>query len=137
MRRILILGGTGAMGESLVDILNGNKKYDVKVTSREMHDSVNNIVYVKGNARDSEFMKKLLSDKYDIIVDFMNYGYQEFMYCHRKVLASTKHYVFLSSSRVYANSEEPLTENSERLLEVSSDQEFLSTQRYALRKARQ
>lgn len=46
-------------------------------------------------------------------------------------------YIFLSSSRVYAKSCEPLKEESHRLLDVSNDKSYLDTDEYALTKARQ
>lgn len=138
MRTGLILGGTGAMGEYLIEILNQNPEWQIHVTSRSDRKNHGNIKYIKGNARDHGFMRGLLSNHhYDVIVDFMNYGYDEFMGCHRELLDATGHYVFLSSSRVFDRSEVPITEESPRLLDVTTDQTFLQTQRYALRKARQ
>ena len=137
MKKALILGGTGAMGVFLIDILKGKKDWDVYVTSRSVHDDYDNIHYLTGNAREADFINPLLTESFDVIVDFMNYGYDEFMECAEKLVSSAKLYIFLSSSRVYAESAVPLTEYSPRLLEVSQDKDFLATQRYALRKARQ
>lgn len=137
MKKVLVLGGTGAMGLPLVDFFRRDSEYEVFVTSRYEHNSLDNIHYLKGNARDEGFIKEVLSNKYDVIVDFMNYGYQEFKDCHTRLLKSTDYYVFLSSSRVYADSKEAIEEDFPRLLEVSNDEDFLATQRYALRKARQ
>ena len=137
MKNALILGGTGAMGVSLVDILHQNKEWNVYVTSRKHHEDFDNIHYLEGNARNHAFIDELLSQQFDVIVDFMNYGYDEFLESAEKLVSSTKHYIFLSSSRVYACSDSPLTEGSPRLLDVTEDQDFLATQRYALRKARQ
>ena len=53
------------------------------------------------------------------------------------LLDATTQYVFLSSARVYADSEQPITETSPRLLDISQDEEFLSTDEYSLSKARQ
>lgn len=53
------------------------------------------------------------------------------------MLAACDHYIFLSSSRVYANYDDRITENCPRLLETSDDEAFLATNRYALRKARE
>lgn len=53
------------------------------------------------------------------------------------LLGSTSQYLFLSSARVYADSKEPIRETSSRLLDVSKDGEFLSTDEYSLAKARQ
>ena len=53
------------------------------------------------------------------------------------LLANTKQYIFLSSSRVYADAHGPITESSARLLDTSTDSLYLKTEEYALTKARQ
>ena len=69
--RILAFGGTGAMGVPLVNIL-ANQGHDVYVTSRSRRDSRPNVTYLQGDAQsDFEFVKEILRDKYDAIVDFM------------------------------------------------------------------
>lgn len=138
MKTALILGGTGAMGGYLVDILSHKTDWAVYVTSRSDKSSSGNIEYIKGNARDKVFLSSLLSKQmFNVIVDFMNWGYDEFKECHKELLSATDHYVFLSSSRVYDFSDTPIIENSPRLLDNTTDTAFLQTQRYALRKARQ
>ncbi len=138
MKTVLILGGTGAMGKYLVDILSQTNSWDIYVTSRAKYSSCQcNVHYIQGNAHDEDFINSVLTRRYDVIVDFMNYGYQEFMDRNALLLNSTDHYLFLSSARVYSDCENPITENHPRLLDISDDAEFLSTQRYALRKARQ
>lgn len=135
---ILVLGGTGAMGTHLIRFLSENNDVQVTVTSRKERKSHGNINYIVGNARDSAFMSSLLKNAhFDVIIDFMNYNYEEFMEYHRALLAATDHYIFLSSSRVYANYEGRITESCPRLLEATKDEAFLSTNRYALRKARE
>ena len=135
---VLVLGGTGAMGTHLIGFLSGNKSANVTVTSRKERNSYGNINYIVGNAREKSFINDLLSNKrYDVIVDFMNYNYEEFLEYHRILLEATDHYIFLSSSRVYANHAGRITEDCPRLLETTKDTEFLSTNRYALRKARE
>ncbi len=138
--KVLILGGTGAIGTSLIDILlEKNSAADITVTSREAHISGNSrLKYIKGNARNVAFINELLSiTKFDVIIDFMNYDLEEFRERINLLLDSTDHYVWFSSCRVYAESSERLTEKSPRLLEKSTDNSFLATNRYALRKARQ
>ena len=136
--RILILGGTGAMGVYLVKILSKVKDVEVIVTSRFSRQDFAHVRFVKGNAREDSFISSLLTDMhYDVIVDFMNYNYEEFESRHQMLLSSTDHYVFLSSSRVYDYSSTPLREDSPRLLDTTTDDTFLATNRYALRKARE
>lgn len=136
--KILVLGGTGAMGTPLVELLGDSEDNQVDVTSRAEHDSRrDNVRYLRGNARDNSFLEGLLGGRYDVIVDFMNYDLDEFAARHVRLLASAGQYVWFSSARVYARSDAPLTERSPRLLETTTDAAFLATNRYALRKARQ
>ena len=138
MKKILVFGGTGAMGVYLVDILSKTGLYEIDVTSRSIRESSHPFLrYIKGNARDNDFVRSLLSEHYDVIIDFMNYNLDEFADRCNFLLSSCGQYVWFSSSRVYADSETPITESSPRLLEVSQDKDFLATNRYALRKARQ
>ncbi len=138
MNRVLILGGTGAMGIYLVKLLSESGYWEITVTSRSKRENnIPNVTYIQGNAREFKFISELLRERYDVIVDFMNYGYDEFKDRVQLLTNSTEHYLFLSSCRVYANSAAPITEDNARLLDVSDDMDFLSTNRYALRKARQ
>ncbi len=136
--KILVLGGTGAIGNDLVRILaqNGN---DVYVTSRSTRESKDaNLIYIKGNAADDNFLKELLKDTYfEAIVDFMSYSTDAFRKRYSNFLKATDQYVYFSSSRVYAESTDPITENSARLLDVCQDEEYVQTDEYALAKARQ
>ncbi len=135
-KTVLVLGGTGAMGKSLVDILE-KRGFEVFVTSRKERQSRKHVTYLKGNAKNLDFLKGLLNKRYDAIVDFMSYSTSEFRERYRLFLNSTNQYVFISSARVYAESEIPITEDSPRLLDVCKDEEYLKTDEYALSKARQ
>ncbi len=134
--RILILGGTGAMGTHLVNNLIQND-IDTFVTTRSYRTSGKNLHYIQGNAKDLIFLEKVLDEHWDVVVDFMVYKTEDFRKRFNLLLASTSQYFFLSSARVYANSHLPITEKSSRLLDVSQDTEYLSTDEYALNKAKQ
>lgn len=136
MKKILVLGGTGAMGKHLVQQLaeRGDK---VSVTTRSHRQSSANIEYIQGDAKDDSFLDPLLARKWDVIADFMVYTTPVFEQRIPMLLAATSQYIFLSSARVYANSAEPIQEDSPRLLDISGDSEFLSTDEYSLAKARQ
>lgn len=135
--KILVLGGTGAMGVHLVDLLSQDSGNRITVTSRSRREGKGNISYVQGNSHDMVFLNTLLKDKYDVVVDFMNYRTEEFRERYQLLLDACGQYVYLSSSRVYADSDAPITEDSPRLLDVTNDAEYLSTDEYALAKARQ
>jgi len=132
---ILVLGGTGAMGEALVRLLRDENS--VTVTSRSKRQSnYKNVRYIEGNAKEIKFLKDILSGGYEVIVDFMVYSTAEFKDRYKLFLDYTKQYVFISSARVYGQSDDPITENAQRLLDVLKDEEYLATDEYALAKAR-
>lgn len=139
MRKVLLLGGTGAMGVYLSKRLSRN--YEVYVTSRKSRtqcaDKGCAIVFVNGNAQDDEFVKRVIERvRPDGIVDFMTYTTEHFRGRVDWLLKGCKHYVFLSTYRVFAG-QVPLTERSPRLLDVCTDAEYLATDEYAMTKARQ
>jgi len=136
-KKILVLGGTGAMGVYLVPEL-VKMGYKVHVVSLDNVKSDNpNIVYTQGNGKDAVFLRELMKNKYDAIVDFMMYFTKEFSEVYKIFLENTNHYVFLSSYRVYADKESPITEKSPRLLDVSDDKDYFATEDYSLFKARE
>ena len=126
------------MGKPLTELL--TPFHQVYVTSRVARTStIATLHYIQGDGLDDMFLSTVLEEysPFDAIVDFMIYSTEALKKRLPLLLTATKQYVYLSSSRVYAGSEEPLTENSPRLLDVSSDWEFLQTEEYALEKARQ
>lgn len=133
--KILMLGGTGAIGTSTKDYLL-KLGFEVHITSRSPHVS-DEVIYHQGDAHDIEFLSKLLVNSYDAIVDFMQYSTIEFNERIRLLLDNTSQYVFMSSARVYAPYDGLINENCPRILEVCDDPYYLSTDDYALAKARQ
>lgn len=135
-QKVLVLGGTGAIGAHLVDCLR-DTKYEVIVTSRRERQSEGNISYVKGNAHELGFLKSLLSIRYVAIVNFMTYKSEEFEIIAPLLLDATEQYFFLSSCRSYASSDDILSEDAPQWLDVCKDEEYLATDNYALAKAYQ
>lgn len=135
---VLIFGGTGAMGSHLQTLLTNLEGVNVTVTSRKRNDKKSKLEFIQGDAHQMDFVKKLLSlKKWDAIVDFMAYSTDEFRQRVNLLLSSTKQYIYLSSARVYADSEKPIKEDSPRILDVCDDKDYLETDEYALAKARQ
>lgn len=136
VKKVLILGGTGAMGKALVELLD-KKEYEIYITSRKKRDS-NEVQYLHGNAHDLTFLNSILNlQKWDSIIDFMVYNLSEFKHIVNLILPKTKQYIFVSSARVYAPTKEKISEDFPRLLDVCQDIEYLSTNEYALEKARE
>lgn len=125
------------MGTPLVNILS-ERGYNVFITSRSNRENNGNIHYLKGNALDDNFAFEVLkSRKWDAIVDFMVYSTQKLKDRIEKLVEATDQYIFISSCRVFADEDKIITEKSPRLLDVSKDTEYLKTDEYALRKARE
>ena len=138
MKKVLILGGTGAMGVYLVELLAMNSEYMITVTSRTEHESKENVSFVCGDAKNNDFLEVLLKNHWDVIVDFMSYTTKEFSNRVELLLNSTDQYIFISSARVYADyPNEKIREDFPRILDVCQDEEYLKTDEYALAKARQ
>lgn len=134
---ILLLGGTGAIGKDLSVALE-KRGMQVDVTTRADRAESGNVHYLKGDARDDAFLKKILQNRYNAVVDFMAYSTEEFAKRVNMLLESTEQYVFLSSARVYAdNHGNPITEESQRILDTTTDQKYIESDEYALSKARQ
>ena len=134
---ILVLGGTGAIGNPLVNIL-GNLGQEISVTSRKDRNSDSPYIhYIACNAMEDSVLKWLISKtKYDVIIDFMKYTEAQFKERAYFILDNCSQYIFISSSRVYADSD-LIDESSDRILDVCDDSEYLRTDEYALSKARQ
>lgn len=134
--RILLICGTGVMGTYLTEKLQ-QMGHQVMITSRSHYESYGSISYWQCDARKDDFLNGLKGKYFDAIVDFLGYRTEEFRDRIEKLLDSTNHYFFLSSSRVYAESEDPITEKSPLLLDVCRDEKYLHTDEYALSKARE
>lgn len=100
-----------------------------------------NVRYFQKDGLDDDVLKEMLDENhYDAIIDFMLYT-QTAMFEKRckMLLEGTKHYIFLSTYRVYSSLELPIRESSPRLLDASCDKKFLQNEgnEYSLYKARQ
>ncbi len=136
MKKVLVLGGTGAMGQYLVPML-AEMNYQVDVVALDKPESPDpRVTYIQANAKDKAVITGLLKNSYDGVVDFLIYLTEEFRSRYELLLSNTSHYIYFSSYRIYANEEVPIRETSPRLLDVSDDTDFLATEDYSLYKAR-
>ena len=134
---ILILGGTGAMGVPLVNLLSKKEDAKVYVTTRSKKENYGNITYLQGNAKNSVFFNSLMTKEYDVIIDFMVYTTEELKNRLEILLNKTKQYFFFSSSRCYADSKERIRENSPRLVDICEEPEYLALDEYGMAKGRE
>lgn len=114
---VLVIGGTGTMGKPLVCELY-NKGYKVDIVCRQKVNDNRDIKYYYGNAKDKSFMKSVLSNHYNVIVDFCLYSSAEFRDRYEILCEATDKYVCLSSSAVYANVDYPKSESAPLYIDV-------------------
>ncbi len=136
MKNVLVLGATGAMGRYLVPELLSLGYTVTGVSLDASAPSYENYTYLQGDAFDKDFLRSLLAKGFDGIVNFMCYGEHSFSEYVDLFLQSTKHYIFLSSCRVYDDLEVPVKETSPRLLDSSADEVLKASNDYCIHKAR-
>ena len=137
MAKILVIGGTGALGTYLVpELLRRGNRVDVASLDERTSDDPN-LRYLCMDAKKIDHLKELLSNRYDAIVDFMLYFTSEFRERYELFLKNTGHYIYLSTYRIYADSPTPITEESARILETVKDPAYLAhaEDEYSLYKA--
>lgn len=136
MKKVLLIAGGGTLGTYTAKELL-NKGCAVDIICLEDYTSNNpKLCYHKAKA-DLNYLTEFLKDKYyDGIVNFIHYYVPE-MYkpVHKLLTSKTDQLIFLSSYRVYAESKQPLTEESPFLADVVEDEEFLKSEDYAVPKA--
>lgn len=136
MKKVLVLGGTGAIGTYLVEKL-ADRSYDVTVISLEDTTSSRpNLHFRKANALDKTVVTTLLAEHFDGVIDLMIYWAPPFSAFADLYLQNTAHYIYLSSYRVFADEEHPVVESSPQLLDTAQDPVYLASNDYSLHKAR-
>lgn len=137
MKKILILGATGAMATYLIPALLEQGMYITGVTLDEARSEHENLNYVQADAMDLDFLRSTLAEGYDAVFDFLVYNTKElYAQYYPMFLASTSHYIFFSTYRVYAG-EYPLTEESPRLYDVALPDDFVTEKEYSIYKAQE
>ncbi len=134
--KILVLGATGAMGKYLIPLL-AEAGYQVDaVALDEVKSDFANVNFIQANAKDKEVFYSLMERKYDAIVDFLIYQTVDLIWYLPLALASTDHYIYLSSYRIYDNKEVPVRETSPRLLDTADNIMLRNSDDYSIYKAR-
>lgn len=136
-KTVLLIGGGGTLGTyTAQELLRLGCFVDI-ICPEEKVSTNERLCFYKEYAT-IEFLTELFRKKqYDGIVNFIHYpeieSYKPF---HKLLSDHTEHLIFLSSYRVYADLENPITENAPMLLDVTTDKEFLQKETYALSKAK-
>lgn len=138
MKKVLLIAGGGTLGMyTAQELLKLGHKVDI--ICLEDHVSHNENLRFFKNYATVEYLQELFKEnRYDGIVNFLHYksveGYKPF---HELLSKNTDHLIFLSSYRVYADVQHPITEDAPQLIDVVKDDPvFFETEDYALPKSR-
>lgn len=137
MKNVLLIAGGGTLGTHTArELLRLGHKVDI-LCLEDRTSNRENLTYHKGYAT-LENLKTLFEKKhYDGIVNFVHYvDVDAYRPIHRLLMENTDHLIFLSSYRVYADEQHPVTESAPQLLDVSDDADFVAREDYAIAKAR-
>lgn len=137
-KKVLVLGGTGAMGVYMVpELIRLGFQVDVYALDSLKSDN-DKLNYYVANVKDFTVLSEIAAKKYDAVVDFMVWPGQEFYRVADLFLENTDHYLYLSSYRIYADEEHPIKETSPRLYDIMAarDPDFYATDDYSLYKAK-
>lgn len=93
--KILVFGGTGAIGTAVEDYLS-KKGNEIYVTSRRNQENRDNIRYISGDAHRLSFVKDILDANYDVLIDFMVYSENELRERYGLFLERVGQYFFIS-----------------------------------------
>lgn len=136
-KNVLLIGGGGTLGEYVsAELL--KKGCAVDIICLEDKESQNeNLCFFKTEASFenlSEFVKR---KHYHGIINFIHYEEVESYAPYHKLLTeNTDHLIFLSSYRVYADTDDFVTEETPFLLDTSDDEFLLEKEKYAISKAK-
>lgn len=136
-KSVLLIGGGGTLGSYTAQELLA-LGHQVDVICLEDKQSADPLLrYFKADASLPVLTAFLESRHYDGIVNFLHYlDADTYAPVHELLCAHTDHLIFLSSYRVYADVQHPVTESAPHLLDTSDDQDFLAREDYAIAKAR-
>lgn len=136
-KRILLIAGGGTLGTYVSKELLRLGAF-VEVICPEEKVSDNERLVFHQSLATEELLKKLFSQKhYDGIVNFIHYeDAEDYKKIHPLLIKNTDHLIFLSSYRVYADEQHPITETAPRLYDVVTDAEFLNSEKYSVPKAK-
>lgn len=136
-KKVLLIGGGGTLGTyTATELLKKGYYVDTICLENKVSETAQQKFY-KGEAT-LNFLEKFLRGKiYDGIVNFIHYPDADvYPPVHRLLIGHTGHLIVLSSYRVYADEQHPVTETAPMLLDVSKDNVFLETEKYAVSKAK-
>ncbi|MBE7029887.1 MAG: NAD-dependent epimerase/dehydratase family protein [Ruminococcaceae bacterium] len=139
MKKALVIGASGAMGVYLVPELVSFGYCVDAVSLVPFHSNSTLVNDICADLTDISIVENLCDNHYDVVIDFMHYTHadEKFLKTINLFMENCGHYFFLSSYRVYANEQVPITEDAPLLLYACKDEKFLARNDYSLYKVRE
>ena len=136
-KTILLIGGGGTLGTyTAKELLRLGAKVEVLCPEEKVSDH-ENLTFHRGLGTQERLQLLFDSTHYDGIVNFIHYREEEeYKRIHPFLIAHTGQLIFLSSYRVYANEQHPITESAPRLYDVIKDEDLLTNEKYAIPKSK-
>ena len=136
-KKVLLIAGGGTLGTYVSkELLRLGCQVDVICPEEKVSDN-ERLRFLQNYATDDFLSELFAQEHYDGIVNFLHYKTVDaYKKIHPLLIANTEHLIFLSSYRVYADGQHPITEDAPRLLDVVNDPVFLETEDYAIPKAK-
>lgn len=138
MKKVLLIAGGGTLGTyTAEELLRLGHKVDV-ICLEDKSSENENLRFFKADAT-LDYLKEHFKDNhYDGIVNFIHYpNYKDYIPYHELLTNNTEHLIFLSSYRIYADKQHPITEMAPQLIDVvDNDPKFHEKEDYALAKSR-
>jgi len=122
MKQVLLIAGGGTLGTyTAEELLRLGHCVDVICLEDKASDN-EKLTYYTASAT-PDYLEKLFECKhYDGIVNFLHYrDYKSYIPYHELLSKNTDHLIFLSSYRVYADMQHPITETAPQLIDVITD----------------
>lgn len=137
MKKVLLIAGGGTLGTYVSkELLKLGCAVDVICPEDKVSDH-EHLHFIQSLATEELLTALFQKEHYDGIVNFIHYkDPEEYKQIHPLLMSGTDHLIFLSSYRVYADEQHPITEEAPRLTEVVKDPVFLTTETYAVPKSR-
>ena len=134
-KRFLLVAGGGTLGTYTAEELLRLGAYVDVICPEEKASTHERLHFIRGLGTE-ELLRALFAEtRYDGIVNFIHYtDPEEYKKIHPLLMENTDHLIFLSSYRVYADLQHPITESAPRLHEVITDLDLLENDTYAVRK---
>lgn len=136
-KRVLLIAGGGTLGTYVSrELLRLGASVEI-ICPEEKFSDHERLSFHQSLATE-ELLQSLFAKKhYDGIVNFIHYkNPEDYKAIHPLLITNTDHLIFLSSYRVYADEQHPITETAPRLTEVITDSTFLENETYSVPKSK-